>query len=210
MDYYRQPQLMKRYYKLPISIVLSLFILIGCKLPSKNKAKQLQVWTNTNSDNKVLFDSSEFDCYQFDFDRDGYLDAIYSHQYLAGDSLFVYRNINETLVASLKTINFSEDGLYKVDSINAIQDTSIGNFAVYTHFMGSGGMKQNIYFKYETAESWKITCTTYKLNECLDANNCFDKYCVISQNLELNDHTMWENYNSFDSTTVWIKNENKN
>jgi hypothetical protein len=146
------------------------------------------------------YESQHFDSVELDYNHDGHLDKIYSHKFLEGDSLFVYRNMNEKYVLSLATYNFTEDGLYVIDSIGIPTDTSLGDLTIFTHFNGSGGMQQDVYLTYQTPDTWRISYTHYAITECLNEYECIDKCCLIRQNLALTDTTNWEDYTN---TLVW-------
>ncbi len=154
--------------------------------------------TSTNNSNFYNLDTSKFELWEIDIDRDGDLDKIYSHKFLENDSLYVFKNKEGNYELSLNTYNFSEGGLYKIDSICAINDTSIGNFVIYTHFNGSEGMKRNIFFKLNVANEWIITLSYIEILYPLNENTYILKEYSIKQNLLLNRFTNWYDYRTID------------
>ena len=151
----------------------------------------------------VGFEQNKYQLFSLDFDHDGDLDKVYSHKFLAGDSLFVFQNMDGHYTPSLKTTNFSEGGIYMIDSIGVKEDSSLGDFVVYTHFNGSGGLERNIYFSQQRSQFWEISYTEYEFISCEDQDQCFNKYCLIPQNLPLTIHTNWGNLIHPDAMTIW-------
>jgi hypothetical protein len=94
--------------------------------------------------NRIAADTTNFHCKLIDFDKDGNLDKVCWNKYLTGDSLFVFRNTGAGYACSLKTINFSADGIYEVDDVGEVVENGVNYLVVTTHFNGAGGQFQSI------------------------------------------------------------------
>ena len=104
-------------------------------LEGSDSIKSELLLENSDDSNPFKLETSKFELWEIDFDKDGDLDEIFSHAFLNGDSLYVFKNTGKNYELSLNTINFSQDGLYEVDSICAAIDTSLASFVIYTHFL---------------------------------------------------------------------------
>lgn len=150
--------------------------------------------------NPDRFNEIYFDTFELDFNNDGLLDKAYSHKFIMGDSLYIFKNLNGDLKLSLSTINFSQDGLYVVDSIGAVSDSVMGNLVIYSYFNGAGGSKYNYFLKYteDDIDPWRVSYTQFEYTECNSDKDCFIKKCQIKQNVILNSSTDWNLLRSVD------------
>jgi hypothetical protein len=147
--------------------------------------------------NRIAADTTNFHCKLIDFDHDGNLDKVYWNQYISGDSLFIFKNTGADYECSLKTINFSADGIYEVDDVGEVVENGVNYLVVRTHFNGAGGQLQTIYLSYkQKSRTWKVSHTIVQSSECLNEHDCYEKTCKILQNIELNENTKWDNYRS--------------
>jgi hypothetical protein len=144
----------------------------------------------------IKLDTQKYDIYDIDFDKDGKIDKILCDKHLLGDSLYVYKKIGSKYALSLKTINFSEDGIYAVKNIYSIKSKK-PNLVISTYFNGSGGMKQKIFLTFNS-NVWKISKTIFETK--ITSSKCKIKYCTIIQDLILNKNTDWSNYKNIDES----------
>lgn len=143
-------------------------------------------------------DTSKFDLFTIDFNGDGVPDEVYSSKFLEGDDLYIFHNSTKGKVLTLKTTNFSEDGLYKVDSIKAFTDKLKGDLIIYTHFNGAGGANLNYILKYKADLNWSLAYSQFQELNCPEPEACFTKNCEIYQNITLNDSTDWTKFKTID------------
>lgn len=158
---------------------------------TKNEIKK-DLYTSLKSD------TEHFLSVDIDYDLDGHKDKIFYNSFLNGDSLFIFKNKNMNYTLSLKTINFSEDGLFVIDTVKGVIIDSINYIVVFTHFNGSGGLKKNEYLYYDTKKKqWFLSHTIFSSVECSDEVHCIKTTCKIEQNILLNTQSNWTKYRHF-------------
>jgi hypothetical protein len=173
---------------------ICLFFIFSCNNRISKKASPSKVIVSKNIYNIINSDTTNYDKYNLDFDNDGLSDAIFSNKFLLGDSLFIFKNNNHKYELTLKTINFSEDGVYVIKNIKKV-DYKKCNLLIDTYFNGEGGMKKEIYLDYNiNSKKWKIDNSIFKTTYCDENDNCFNKTCNIIQNVILDKNTNWTNY----------------
>lgn len=146
----------------------------------------------------IKSDTEHFLSVDIDYDLDGNKDKIFYNSFLNGDSLFIFKNKNMNYTLSLKTINFSGDGLFVIDTIKGVIIDSINYLVICTHFNGSGGLKKNEYLCYDTKKKqWYLSHTIFVSVECSDEVHCTKTTCKIEQNILLNTQANWTKYRYF-------------
>ena len=179
-------------------MAFGLLIILSC-----NRIKKKAILSKENFSENVLSaidsDTVSYNKYSFDIDNDGYIDKVYCNKHLLGDSLFVFRTVGQKYELSLKTINFSEDGIFVVKNIEK-PFTGTTGLKISAYFNGSEGMTQDIYLYYnKISKEWKIDNTVFKTTFCDEKDNCFDKTCKVAQNIILDNKTNWSKYRNIDS-----------
>lgn len=112
----------------------------------------------------------------------------YWNRHLEGDSLFVLVFDGSDYRLSLRTLNFTQDGLFRVQSVGTEQS---GYLVVRTVFNGSGGMKC-AYFLSFGGDTWKLVRTEVESTTCRSEKECYLRTCTLAQNLTLDAHTDWK------------------
>jgi len=135
-------------------IIFLLLLLYAC---TGRIDKQILIKAESSNSNEIKVDTSKFNLIYLDFDDDGDLDNIYSSKFLKGDSLYIYRNVNNRFELSLRTTNFTEDGLFMLDSIRTVNSDTLGGIIIYNHFNGAGGLKRIMFLKFYKPNGWKLT-----------------------------------------------------
>jgi len=148
---------------------------------------------NQQIDSRFL-DTLSFSIEDMDINRDGKIDKVIFHKFIQGDSLFVYENTQKGYQLSLKTINFTSDGLFVIDSVFSPKKNEL---VIATYFNGSGGMKIKEHIRRERFKKWILSYTSFERTICLDENNCFERIQIVYQNFELNENTDWRKYHYF-------------
>lgn len=177
------------------SLILFLIFLIFCCFIKKNE-KNKPFNSKLIEQKLIKLDTTKYDIYNIDFDKDGNIDKILCDKHLLGDSLYIYKKVGSKYALSLKTINFSEDGIYVVKNIYSIKSTN-PNLVISTYFNGSGGMKQKIFLTFNS-NIWKISKTIFETK--ITSSKRKIKYCTIIQDLILNKKTDWSNYKNIDES----------
>jgi hypothetical protein len=134
----------------------------------------------------ILKNTTGYEFDTVDFDLDGRQDIYFWNRYLQGDSLFIVRNTEAGYVYSLRTLNFSEDGLFKVDSIQPAVENEKDFLAIYTHFNGSGGLQKTIFLQYTVAKhQWKISHILEESVEGTEEGEIYLTMCRFELNKKL-------------------------
>lgn len=174
--------------------ILCLFFIFSCNYRIAKKVSPNKIIDSENIYNIINSDTTNYNKYNLDFDNDGLSDAIFSNKFLLGDSLFIFRNNNQKFELTLKTINFSEDGMYIIKDIKK-NNFNKNNLLIDTYFNGEGGMKKEIYLNYNiNSKKWKINNSIFKITYCDENDNCFNKTCNIIQNIILDKNLNWSDY----------------
>lgn len=141
-----------------------------------------------------FFDTLSFSIVDMDINRDGKIDKVIFYKFIQGDSLFVYENTQKGYQLNLKTINFTSDWVFVIDSVFSPEKNEL---VIATHFNGSGGMKKVEHIRRESSKKWILSYTSFERTICSDENNCFEKTQIVNQNFELNENTDWHKYHYF-------------
>lgn len=183
--------------KQSLIVCFPIWLFFTCNSLSHASNQSHSIYTEPTLYNRISADTSNFHCKFIDFDSDGNQDKVYWSKYLSGDSLFVFRNTGADYECSLKTINFSADGIYEVDDVGEVVENGVNYLVLTTHFNGTGGQVQTIYLSYkQKKQTWKITHTLFQSSECLNEHDCYQKTCKVLQNITLNESTRWNKYRS--------------
>lgn len=143
-------------------------------------------------------DVEHFLSVDIDYDLDGKIDKIFYNSFLNGDSMYIFHNKGHNLVLSLKTINFSEDGLFKIDTIKSVMVDSIHCIVICTHFNGSEGLQKDEYLYFNTVnKQWFLLQSVFKDDYCINVKKCKKTVCKIKQNIQLNTQTNWSKYRHY-------------
>lgn len=174
---------------------LSIWVFFTCSPLYHASNQSLSTLTEPTLYNRIAADTTNFHCKLIDFDQDGNPDKVFWNKYTSGDSLYVFRNTGVGYECSLKTINFSADGIYEVDDVGEVVENGVHYLVITTHFNGAGGLKQSIYLNYnQQKQSWKITHSMFESTECFGTNDCYVKTCKVIQRLALTEKTRWNKY----------------
>jgi hypothetical protein len=174
---------MQNVLKMIINLLVS-FSFISCSVANKQKALNQQI-------DSRFYDNVRFSILDIDINQDGKMDKVIFHKFIQGDSLFVYEKTENGYLLSLRTINFSDDGMFVVDSIYSNKKDEL---IIDTYFNGAGGMKVIQYLKRKHFNQWILSNTYFENTVCLDEDNCNKNTQNIIQNIELNENTDWSKY----------------
>lgn len=178
-----------------VNSILTIWLFFACSNLSHASNQSHSLNTVPTLYYRIAADTTNFHCKLIDFDSDGNQDKVYWNKYISGDSLYVFRNTGGGYECSLKTINFSADGIYEVDDVDEVVENGVNYLVITRHFNGAGGLKQSIYLNYNPQKQcWKIVQTMFKSTECVDTNDCYLKTCKVIQRLALTEKTRWNKY----------------
>jgi len=143
-------------------------------------------------------DVEHFLSVDIDYDLDGKIDKIFYNSFLNGDSMYIFQNKGHNFSLSLKTINFSEDGLFKIDTIKSVMVDSLHCIVISSHFNGSGGLQKDEYLYFNTVnKQWFLLYSIFKDNYCTNEKKCKKTVCKIKQNIRLHTQTNWSKYRHY-------------
>lgn len=103
-----------------------------------------------------LSNFQNFEYFALDFNQDGNLDKVFSHQFLKGERLFAFRENCGSYELVLASENYSAGGLFVIDSIGTMPNPIKKGLIIYTYFNGAGGMKQEIHLNYTPPHQWTV------------------------------------------------------